>query len=154
MSWSHTRFATPLLGIALVAFVSSRCCIARRRVARSCSIAALLLLRDLRRTSSPARSSSPAGARGSGTRGSCAYPFATGKGIYTTAQNADELAALNGFVDRSDRAPILDFSNERALYYFLRRKPPLRCFDIPMLSAPPLLAEAMARAECAPARRA
>ena len=40
-------------------------------------------------------------------------------------------------------APILDLVNERALYYLLQRRPPTRCFDVPFLSSPPLLREAM-----------
>jgi hypothetical protein len=77
------------------------------------------------------------------------YPFATGKGIYTTEENSRELAALNGFIESlaPAGAPILDVSNERALYYLLQRRPPLRCADVNMLSAPPLLAEAMAQLE-------
>src|SRR6185503_701695 len=39
VSWSHTRYATPLLGIALVAFVLEPLLLARRRLA-----AALLIL--------------------------------------------------------------------------------------------------------------
>ena len=39
--------------------------------------------------------------------------------------------------------PLLDVSNERALLYFLERRPATRCNDIAMLSAPPSLAEAM-----------
>ena len=72
------------------------------------------------------------------------YPLGTGKGLYTTQKNADELAALNGFIHAlGPDARFLDFSGERALYYFLQRKPPVRCPDIHMLSNPVLLAEAM-----------
>jgi len=72
------------------------------------------------------------------------YPFATGKGIYTSPQDAADLAALNGFLGD---AQFLDFSGERALYYLLQRKPPLRCPDINMLSSPPLFNEAIAELE-------
>ena len=71
------------------------------------------------------------------------HPLA--RGIYTTEQNATELSTLKGYVDSVGAGPILDFTNERALYYLLRRKPPVRCFDIPMLSSPVLLREAMAQ---------
>jgi len=69
------------------------------------------------------------------------YPFATGKGIYTAPQDAADLAALNGFLGG---AQFLDFSGERALYYLLQRKPPLRCPDINMLSSTPLFNEMIA----------
>jgi hypothetical protein len=70
------------------------------------------------------------------------HPLA--RGIYTSEQNATELATLRGYLDSLGPGTILDFSNERALYFLLRRKPPVRCFDIPMLSAPQLLRETMA----------
>jgi hypothetical protein len=147
VSWSHTRFATPLLGIALVAFIIEPLLLARRRVAAIVLILPLFFYLEIWQNVA-------AGAKllaGWRTRqrheGLVPYPFATGKGIYTSPQNAAELAALNGFL--GDKT-FLDFSNERALYYLLQRKPPLRCFDIPMLSAPPLLAEAMAELNAHP----
>jgi hypothetical protein len=77
------------------------------------------------------------------------YPFATGKGIYTTRENADDLAALNGFIV-SRGGSFLDVSNERALYYLLQRRPPVRCPDVNMLSNPTLLAEAMEQLRAQP----
>jgi hypothetical protein len=173
VSWSHTRFATPLLGIALVAFVrepvlggrASRPpasgvppdAVAAGQDARPQAgetpallrrVAALLLIIPLFFYLEIAQNFAAGAKLLAGWRarqkheGLVPYPFAPGKGIYTTPQNATELAALNGYIVN---ATFLDFSNERALYYLLQRKPPVRCFDIPMLSAAPLLAEAMAQ---------
>jgi hypothetical protein len=155
VSWSHTRFSMPLLGIAVVAFVLEP--LVRLRAVRTTAVAALLAIPLFFyfeiRENLVAGAKLLAGWKGRQSHeGLVAYPFATGKGIYTTAQNAADLAALNGFLETLGPrdATILDFSNERALYYLLQRKPPMRCFDIPMLAAPPLLAEAMAELNAHP----
>jgi len=142
VSWSHTRFATPLLGIALVAFVIEPLLMTRRRVAAVLLVIPLVLYLEIAQNVAAGAKLLAGWRARQKHEGLVPYPFATGKGIYTTPQNATELAALNGHLGN---ATFLDFSNERALYYLLQRKPPLRCFDIPMLSAPPLLAEAMAQ---------
>jgi hypothetical protein len=152
VSWSHTRYATPLLGIALVAFVieplllSSSGARLRRAFAVLLIIPLFFYLEVAQNLAAGAKLLAGWRARQK-HEGLVPYPFATGKGIYTYPQNATELAALNGFI--GDKT-FLDFSNERALYYLLQRKPPLRCSDIPMLSAPPLLAEAMAQLNANP----
>ena len=71
-------------------------------------------------------------------------------GIYTSPDNATQLLTLKNYVDSLGPGTILDFTNERALYFLLRRKPPMRCFDIPMLSAYPLLNEAMLELQARP----
>ena len=149
VSWSHTRFATPLLGIALVAFVLEPLLLARRRVAAVLLAIPLFFYLEIAQNFAAGAKLLAGWRARQKHEGMVPYPFATGKGIYTTQQNATELAALNGFMGD---AAFLDFSNERALYYLLQRKPPVRCFDIPMLSAPPLLAEAMAELNANPPR--
>jgi len=147
VSWSHTRYATPLLGIALVAFVLEPLLLARRRLAAALLILPLFFYLEIAQNlTAGAKLLANWRARQS-HEGLVPYPLATGKGIYTTQQNATELAALNGYLGEST---FLDFSNERALYYLLQRKPPVRCFDIPMLAAPPLLSEAMAQLNANP----
>ena len=153
VSWSHTRYATPLLGIALVAFVIEPLLLSsgsrlRRALAVLIMIPLIFYLEVWQNVAAGAKQLAGWRARQK-HEGLVPYPFATGKGIYTSQENASELAALNGFMGD---ATFLDFSNERALYYLLQRKPPVRCFDIPMLSAPPLLAEAMAQLNANPPR--
>jgi hypothetical protein len=143
--WSHTRFAIPLLGVAIVAFIIEPLLIAKRRVvAVALAIPLVVYLELIPNVTAGAKLLAGWRAR-QRHEGLVAYPFKTGKGIYTTQQNADELAALNGLLARvaPNDAPILDLSNERALYYLLQRRPSLRCFDVAMLSAPALRDEAM-----------
>jgi hypothetical protein len=150
VSWSHTRYAAPLHGIAAVAFVVEPLLLARRRAAGAIAAVALIVWFE-------AGPNILAGARLLAAwpsrqrhEGLVPYPFATGKGIYTTEQNARELAALNGMIASHGTGTFLDFTNERALYYLLQRKPPLRCFDIPMLSNPRLFSEAMGQLNAHP----
>lgn len=138
VSWSHTRFATPLLGIAFAGFVLERL---RSRVA----IAVLALAAGL---SFEVPQNAAAGAKllaGWPARqqhdGLVRHPFF--RGIYTTEDNATQLATLGNFIEALGPGTILDFTNERALYAMLRRRPATRSFDVPMLSAPPLLREAI-----------
>src|SRR5712691_4326424 len=85
-------------------------------------------------------------------RASCGpWPSRQIEASYTTPETASDLAALDRYLTSfGPAATFLDFSNERALYYLLRRKPPVRCPDMMMLSAPPLLAEAMAQLRAKP----
>jgi hypothetical protein len=150
VSWSHTRFAVPLLGIAVVAFVLEP--LFRRRKFAAAALLAVPLFFYFEIWQNVANGTKLAvnwRSRQSHA-GLVPYPFATGKGIYTSEQNARELAALNGFLHARGEGTILDFSNERALHYLLQRKSPIRCMEISMLSAPRLLAEAMAQLEAAP----
>ncbi len=152
VGWSHTRFAAPLLGIAVVAFFLEPM-IRRRRWIAAVLLAVPLVLYVEAVSNVAAGAKLLAGWRARQRHdGLVAYPFATGKGIYTTPQNASELAALNGFIESLGprEATILDFSNERALYYLLQRRPATRCMEISMLSAPRLLAEAMGQLSANP----
>jgi hypothetical protein len=144
-SWSHTRYAVPLLGIAVVAFVLEPL-LSRRRFIAAVALAVLLLFYFEVWPNSVGGAKSLAGWRGRQRHvGLVPYPFATGRGIYTSAENASDLAKLNGFIEslgpRDGR--ILDISNERALYYLLQRRPATRCMEISMLSIPRMFAEAM-----------
>jgi hypothetical protein len=155
VGWSHTRFALPLLGIAVVTFVLEPLLLRRRwREGIVAAILAVPLFFHLEiapnivagvelLTGWPARQRHD---------GMVRYPFATGRGLYTSEQNATDLASLKNFLDSLGpaEAKILDFSNERALYYLLQRKPPLRTMEISMLSVPELLSEAMAQLNADP----
>jgi hypothetical protein len=157
VSWSHTRFAMPLLGIAVVAFVLEPLLRSRVRPIRTAVAGALLVVPLLfyfevwENLSAGAKllAGWPARLR---HEGMVEYPFPTGRGIYTSPQNAADLAALQRAIEALGprEATILDFSNERALYYLLQRKPPIRCMEISMLSVPRLLSEAMAQLNANP----
>jgi hypothetical protein len=140
VSWSHTRFATPFLGIVLVAFILEPLVLLKRRVVAVLLAIPLWFFVEL----APNVVTGAKLIAGWNARqkhdGMVRY-----RSIWTSPQNAETLATLATFIDTlgPKDATILDFSNERALYYLLRRRPPSRCFDIPMLSSPSLRAEAM-----------
>jgi hypothetical protein len=146
-SWSHTRFALPLLGIGVVAFLFEP--MLRRPLnawrAIAIVIASILAFRYFEiagnvKLGAKLLAGWPARQRHEEL---VPYPMARGRGIYTYPENAADLAALNDFARRSGPGPILDLSGERALYYFLDRRPATRCPDIAMLSNPELSAEAL-----------
>jgi hypothetical protein len=153
-SWSHTRFAIPLLGIAVVAFLFEP--LARRpmNVWRAIAIvlAAIIGFRDFEIADNATLGAKllagwPARQRHDGM---VPYPLPRGRGIYTYPENAADLAALNELSQRAGPGPIFDLSGERALYYLLDRRPATRCPDIAMLSAPELTAEAMQELDAHP----
>jgi len=153
-SWSHTRFAIPLLGIAIVAFLFEP--LARRpmNVWRGIAIvlAAVICFRyfeiaDNATLGAKLLAGWPARQRHDGM---VPYPLPRGRGIYTYPEDAADLAALSDLSQRAGPGPIFDLSGERALYYLLDRRPATRCPDIAMLSAPELSAEAMQELETHP----
>ena len=151
-SWSHTRFGLPLFGIAAVAFVLEPLALAKRRVALAVATIVVVLFVELWPNAS-AGAKLIAGWRARQRHdGLVAYPFKTGKGIYTTQDNFDSLAALNGFIEREGgpNATILDLSNEQALYYLLQRKPAVRCFEPSVWSAPRIRDETLAELRAHP----
>lgn len=151
-SWSHTRYGLPLFGVAAVTFALEPLLLARRRFAAAILAIALFVFVEVAPNVAAASRFLVGWRARQSHSGLVPYPVATGRGIYTTRENAADLAGLNGFLDAAapPGAPILDVSNERALYYLLQRRPPTRCFDVAMLSAPPLLAEAMRQLEANP----
>jgi hypothetical protein len=144
-SWSHTRYAVPLLGVAVVAFVLEPLFLRRRFVAVVALVTPLLFYFEVWPNSMAAAKSLAGWRARQRHEGLVPYPFATGRGIYTSPENASDLVKLNSFIEslgpRDGR--ILDFSNERALYYLLQRRPATRCMEISMLSVPRMFAEAM-----------
>jgi hypothetical protein len=144
-SWSHTRYGTPLLGLAIVAFVFEPLIAKKRWIAAViAAIPVIVLVELIPNTISAAKFIANWRARQSHA-GLVPYPVPTGRHIYTTPDDARDLAALNAFViaNSAPDATILDIANERALYYLLQRRPPMRCFDVPFLSVPSLAREAM-----------
>lgn len=156
--WSHTRFALPLIGIAVVAFVLEPLArdAFRRKAITVVAVLGLVVPLFFHFEIAPNVAAGakllrewPARQRRDGL---VRYPFASGRGIYTTEANAIDLASLDAFIRSLGpaNAPIFDFSNERALYYLLQRKPPVRCMEISMWSVPDLLAEGMAQLNANP----
>lgn len=149
VGWSHTRFAMPLFGMALVGFVFEPLVMKGRRVPAVLLAVPLSFLLEIDANFMQAAKMLRGWKSRQSHAGMVPYPFATGKGIYTYEENVRDLAALNGFIHASfpPGAPILDFSGERALHFLLERRPPIRCPDMILLSYPPLLEEAMAQLE-------
>jgi hypothetical protein len=146
-SWSHTRFALPLLGIGVVAFLFEPVLQRKLNVWRAIAvlIASILAFRyfeiaDNVTLGGKLFAAWPARQRHEGL---VPYPMPRGRGIYTYPENAADLAALNDLARRAGPGTIFDLSGERALYYFLERRPATRCPDISMLSNPELSAEAL-----------
>jgi hypothetical protein len=150
--WSHTRYGVPLLGIALVAFIAEPLVLAKRWIAAVLAVVVLIVYLEPWPNAVGAVQLAAGWHARQSHAGLVPYPLRTGKGIYTTAENAADLAALHGFLTAHTPpgSPLLDVSNERALCYFLERKPPIRCNDIAMLSSPPLFDEAMRQLAASP----
>ena len=147
VSWAHTRFSMPLLGIAVVAFVLEPLLRDRKRVAAIALAIPLFFYFEIGQNFAAGAKLLANWRSRQRHEGLVRYPFATGKGIYAAPQNAADLAALNGMLPPGTT---LDLSNERALYYLLQRRPPIRCMEISMLSAPRLFDEAMAQLNAHP----
>jgi len=146
-SWSHTRFAIPLLGAAVVAFLFEP--LARKPVNLWRGVALLVVailgfryfeIADNATLGAKLIAGWPARQRHEGL---VPYPMPRGRAIYTYPENAADLTALNDLSQHAGPGPIFDLSGERALYYLLDRRPVTRCPDIAMLSSPELSAEAL-----------
>lgn len=156
-SWSHLRFGIPLIGIALVAFVIEPAFVSLRSRWSKVAFATMAVILfgvyvELIPNVVAASKFLVSWRARQSHAGQVPYPLATGRGIYTTAQNAADLAALNGLLANiaPPGAPIFDLSNELALYYLFQRRPAVRCPSVPMLAAPRLTAEALAELEVNP----
>jgi hypothetical protein len=150
-SWSHTRFGIPLLGIGVAAFLFEP--MLRRPLnawrAIAIVIASILAFRyfeiaDNVKLGAKLLAGWPARQQHEGL---VPYPMARGRGIYTYPENAADLAAIADLANRAGPGTIFDLSGERALYYFLDRRPATRCADVAMLSNPELSAEGLRQLE-------
>jgi hypothetical protein len=142
VGWSHTRFATIFLGIAIVAFVLERL---RSKVAVALIAIAMAFYLEVPQNFQAGGKLLAGWRSRQKPEGLVRHPLV--RGIYTSEENAIELSTLNSYIQSLGPGPILDFTNERALYLFLRRKPPARAFDIGMLSSPRLMRETLAELE-------
>jgi hypothetical protein len=130
---NHVRFALPLFGVLLVAFIIEPLA-QRSRVAATIAVSTLsiLVLNVVPNTTMSAQAL-------------MAWP-ARQRPVQTV-----DIAPLEVYLRSfGPEATFLDFSNGLALYYLLERKPPVRVLDVKMLSAPPLLSEAMTRLRANP----
>jgi hypothetical protein len=150
--WSHTRYGVPLIGVAFVAFVAEPLALSKRWILTVVVTVAIVLHVDLVDNARRGAKLLTDWRGRQSHAGLVPYPLRTGRGIYTTPENASDLSALQRFVNDNapPDAPLLDVSNERALLYLLERRPATRCNDIAMLSTPPLLAEAMQQLAASP----
>jgi hypothetical protein len=155
-SWSHTRFAIPLLGIAVMALFIEP--LLKRPINAWRGIALLIVsiigfryfeIADNARLGAKLLAGWPSRQRHEGL---VPYPMPRGRGIYTYPENASDLAALDELARRAGPGTIFDLSGERALYYLLNRRPATRCPDIAMLSSPELGAEALHELNANPPR--
>lgn len=142
VGWSHTRFATVFFGVAIVAFVIEKL---RSRVAIAFIAAAMIFYLEVPQNLQAGAKLIARWRARQKPEGLVRHPLV--RGIYTYEENAIQLSTLNSYIESLGPGPILDFTNERALYLFLRRKPPARAFDIGMLSSPRLLKETMSELE-------
>jgi hypothetical protein len=154
---SHTRFAIPLLGVALVAFLLEPWMRERpMNLWRGMAvlIAALIGFRYFEIANNATFGAKlligwPARQRHEGL---VPYPLPRARDLYTYAENAADLAALGDLAQHAGPGTIFDLTGERALYYLLDRRPATRCPDIAMLSAPELSAEALRQLNAHPPR--
>jgi hypothetical protein len=150
-SWSHTRFAIPLLGIAVAAFLFEPLCSDWLRHWRSfwrgVSIVVFAVLGfryfEIALNATLGWKFIASWRARQRPAGMVPYPMSRGRGIYTYAENASDLTALRDLAQQAGPGSIFDLSGERALYYLLDRRPATRCPDLAMLSAPELSAEAL-----------
>ena len=152
VSWGHTRFAVPLLGIVLVAFaieplIRSRHA-ARIAVAIAMIIAAVPYLEIVANAKYLGGYYATYRERLRPTPGTVPFPLPRARDLYTYPQEATDLGALYEFSQSMPpEGPIFDYSGEKYLYYMLARPASTRFHDIPYLSDPALGREAMKQLE-------
>jgi hypothetical protein len=149
--WAHDRFAVPLLGIALAAFVVEPL-LRRRRIVPALVAMAFAVLayfhfevpdngRYLWKYYSTYRARlSPAPDR-------VRYRVPRMRSLYTYEKDAEDTRALYLFSQSMPPGPIFDYSGEKILYYLLARPAAARCHDIPYLADPKLGREAIVQLE-------
>jgi hypothetical protein len=151
VSWGHTRFSVPLLGIIVVAFAiepllrSGR----RSRVALGLiiALASLPYFEVLANAKALAGYWSTYRARLHPQPDTVPFPLPRAHDLYTYKQEASDFAALYNLSSSLPSGPMFDYSGEKYLYYMLGRAASTRVHDIPYLSDPALGREAMKQLE-------
>lgn len=148
---NHERFALPLFGIAVVAFILEPL-VLRSRVAGTI-VATFLFLLVLNVIPNVTGFVDAVRAWPSRHRhdGLVPVPLRAANGMYATPDVAADLQSLNAYVvSLGPDAEILDVANNRALYYLLERKSPAHYLDTMMWSAPAVFEDEMARLRARP----
>lgn len=151
VSWGHTRFSVPLLGITVVAFAIEP--LLRSERTSGVIAGALIALAAIPYFELAANAKALAGysvtypERLRPKPGTVPFPLPRASDLYTYKQEAAELGALYAFSQSMPPGPIFDESGEKYLYYMLARPASTRVHDIPYLSDPALGREAMKQLE-------
>ncbi|HUP45453.1 MAG TPA: hypothetical protein VM779_08065 [Thermoanaerobaculia bacterium] len=149
--WSHVRYAMPLAGIAATAWIIEPLMIRRRAALAVAAALPFLIVFEVGPNVMYGARAVATWRERQGHDGLVRYPVPGGRGIYTFPRNANDLAMLDAYLRSfGPEARFLDFSGERALYYFLQRRPPVRIPDLNVLSNRAALREAMAQLEAGP----
>ena len=135
----HIRFAMPLLGIVVVAFIIEPLIMRSRAVATVIATTLAILILNV----------VPNLTLGAGVLRSWPERHRTSDPI--APDIVADLAALEKEINTfGPEATFFDFSNSLASYYLVGRKPPVRCPDVKKLSAPELKQEALAQLRAKP----
>jgi hypothetical protein len=151
VSWGHTRFSVPLLGIVVVAFAIEPL-LRSGRTSRLIA-GALIALAAIPYFEVVANAKALAGyyatyrERLRPKPDTVPFPLPRAHDLYTYKQEANDLGALYQFSQSMPPGPIFDESGEKYLYYMLARPASTRVHDIPYLSDPALGREAMKQLE-------
>ena len=151
VSWGHTRFSVPLLGVIIVAFAIEP--LLRSGRTSPMIAGALIALAAISYFEVAANAKALAGdystyrERLHPKPGTVPFPLPRAHDLYTYEKEAHELGALYEFSQSMPPGPIFDESGEKYLYYMLARPASTRVHDIPYLSDPALGREAMKQLE-------
>lgn len=151
VSWGHTRFSVPLLGIIVVAFAiepllrSGRT--SRVIIGLFITFAAIPYFELAANAKGLAGFYTTYRERLRPKPDSVPFPLPRAHDLFTYKQEASDLGGLYRFSQSMPAGPIFDESGEKYLYYMLARPASTRVHDIPYLSDPALGREAMRQLE-------
>lgn len=151
VSWGHTRFSVPLLGIIIVAFAIEP--LIRSRRAANIALAVVIAAAAIPYFDVIANAKALGGywstyrARLHPQPDTVPFPLPRAHDLYTYRKEASDVGALYTLSQSLPPGPIFDYSGEKYLYYMLARPASTRVQDVPYLSDPALGREAMKQLE-------
>ena len=151
VSWGHTRFSVPLLGIMVVAFAiepllrSGRT--SRVIIGTLIAVAATPYFELVANAKALGGFYATYRQRLQPKPDTVPFPLPRAHDLYTYRQEANDVGALYQFSQSMPGGAIFDYSGEKYLYYMLARPASTRVHDIPYLSDPALGREAMRQLE-------